>query len=149
VEEIKKEEIEQFMSQQPHHIFVLYANGQAYGLQLKDKESIDDFLETEHAESYKELDVVIVREILFKGILKADHLKIDEDIYYIRWIKDVLKTVDEGKAKTAVIMNPTLAKQVLDTSKKHERMPQKSTDFYPKMISGLVMQDISAGEKLL
>ena len=95
------------------------------------------------------LDVVIVREVIFNGILKTQNLKIDEDIFYIRWIKDVLAKVDDGEATIAVIMNSTKAEQVLDTSKKGERMPQKSTDFYPKMISGLVMEDISEGEKLL
>ncbi|MHA1121912.1 MAG: DUF1015 domain-containing protein, partial [Candidatus Heimdallarchaeota archaeon] len=86
---------------------------------------------------------------IFNGILKTQNLKIDEDIFYIRWIKDVLAKVDDGEATIAVIMNSTKAEQVLDASKKGERMPQKSTDFYPKMISGLVMEDITEGEKLL
>ena len=46
-------------------------------------------------------------------------------------------------------MNATKANEVLEAAKNHERMPQKSTDFYPKMISGLVFEDISEGEKLL
>ncbi|NHJ84319.1 MAG: DUF1015 domain-containing protein [Asgard group archaeon] len=149
VKEISKDQIESFMSSHKKHAFVIYTEGKAYGLKLKDSKSIDQFLKEKHVVSYKELDVVIVREIIFNGILKTVDLKIDEDIFYIRWIKDALAKVDKGEATIAVIMNATKASEVLETSKKNERMPQKSTDFYPKMISGLLMQDIQEGEKLL
>ncbi|TET32231.1 MAG: DUF1015 domain-containing protein [Candidatus Heimdallarchaeota archaeon] len=149
VKDIEKGEIQEFMDSYKQHAFTIYTKGKAYGIALKDSKIVDKYLKEDHADSYKTLDVVIVREVLFNGILKTEHLKIDEDIFYIRWIKDALAKVDDGKATIAVIMNSTKAAQVLDASKKGERMPQKSTDFYPKMISGLVMEDISAGEKLL
>lgn len=149
VKDIEKGEIQEFMDSYKQHAFTIYTKGKAYGIVLKDSKTVDKYLKEDHADSYKTLDVVIVREVLFNGILKTEHLKIDEDIFYIRWIKDALAKVDDGKATIAVIMNSTKAAQVLDASKKGERMPQKSTDFYPKMISGLVMEDISVGEKLL
>jgi len=148
VQEVPKEDIEQFMLQHPQHAFVIYTDGKAFGIILKDLAVVDQFLKEEHADSYKTLDVVIVSEVLFKGILKAEQLHIDEDIFYIRWLKDALAKVDSGEATLAVIMNPTKADQVLEAAKKGERMPQKSTDFYPKMISGLLMEDISEGERL-
>lgn len=146
---LPKEGIQDFMDKNEKHAFTIYTAGKAYGLILKDIKSLDKYLKEEHAESYKTLDVVIVRELIFNGILKTGELHIDEDIFYIRWLKDALEKVDKGEAKIAVIMNSTKAAQVLDASKKSERMPQKSTDFYPKMISGLLMEDISEGEKLL
>ncbi len=149
VKEIKLDEIQEFMDSYKQHAFTIYTKGKAYGIVLKDPKIIDDYVKEEHAESYKMLDVVIVREVIFNGILKTQNLKIDEDIFYIRWIKDVLAKVDAREATIAAIMNSTKAAQVLDASKKGERMPQKSTDFYPKMISGLVMEDITEGEKLL
>jgi len=149
VKKIAKEEIQTFMKNHDEHAFVIYTEGKAYGIVLKDISTVDKFLKEEHAQSYKELDVVIVREVLFNGILKTEDLKIDEDIFYIRWLKEALEKVDSGEATIAVIMNATKANQVLDASKKGERMPQKSTDFYPKMISGLLMEDISEGQKLL
>ncbi len=149
VKDIEKGEIQEFMDSYKQHAFTIYTKGKAYGIVLKDSKIVDKYLKEDHADSYKTLDVVIVREVLFNGILKTEHLKIDEDIFYIRWIKDALAKVDDGKATIAVIMNSTKAAQVLDASKKGERMPSKSTDFYPKMISGLVMEDISVGEKLL
>lgn len=146
---IDKDKIQAFMDSHEKHAFTLYTEGKTYGLILKDPKTIDKFLKEKHADSYKELDVVIVREIIFNSILKTKNLKINEDIFYIRWLEDALKKVDDGKATIAVIMNSTKAAQVLDASKKNERMPQKSTDFYPKMISGLVLQDINFGQLLL
>ncbi|MEA2071812.1 MAG: DUF1015 domain-containing protein [Asgard group archaeon] len=147
-QELSKEEIEDFMESHTKHAFVLYTKHKTIGLLLKDPSVIDQFLEEDHAETYKQLDVVIVRELLFNGIFQTGELHIDEDIFYIRWIKDVIKKIENDEASLAVIMNPTSAKEVLDASKKHERMPSKSTDFYPKMISGLLMEDISEGRKL-
>jgi uncharacterized protein (DUF1015 family) len=149
VTKLEKDGIQAFMDKHEKHTFTIYSEGKAYGLVLKDPKIIDKYLKEEHAESYKTLDVVIVREVLFNGILQTGELHIDEDIFYIRWLEDALEKVDTGKATIAVIMNSTKAAQVLDASKKSERMPQKSTDFYPKMISGLVMEDISEGEKLV
>jgi uncharacterized protein (DUF1015 family) len=148
VKELQKEEIEDFMDKHDQHAFTIYTEGKAFGIVLKDSKIINKYLMEDHVESYKMLDVVIVSEILFNGILETGELHIDEDIFYIRWLKDALAKVDKGEATIAVIMNATKASQVLETSKKSERMPQKSTDFYPKMISGLVMEDISEGEKL-
>ena len=149
VKEIKVNEIQSFMDLHKKHAFTIYYQGKAYGLTLKDPKIIDKFLKEDHAQTYKELDVVVVREVIFNGIIGTKDLKIDEDIFYIRWLKDALKKVDNGKASIVVIMNSTKASEVLDASKKGERMPQKSTDFYPKMISGLLMEDISEGQKLL
>ncbi|MHA1503633.1 MAG: DUF1015 domain-containing protein [Candidatus Heimdallarchaeota archaeon] len=149
VTEIKKEEIQSFMDSHDKHAFVIYTKGKAYGLKLTHIKYVDNFLKEDHADSYRDLDVVIVREVIFNGIIKTKDLKIDKSIFYIRWLKDALKKVDDGEADIAVVMNATKASQVLDTSKKNERMPSKSTDFYPKMISGLVMQDVGIGEVLL
>ena len=149
VTEIKKEEIQSFMDSHEKHAFIIYTKGKAFGLKLKDVKTVDKFLKEKHADTYKELDVVIVREVIFNGILKTKDLKINENIFYIRWLKDALKKVDDEEADIAVIMNATKAAQVLDASKKNERMPQKSTDFYPKMISGLLMLSVGIGEVLL
>ncbi len=149
VTSLEKDKIQTFMDSYEKHAFAIYTEGKTYGLVLKDTKTIDKFLKEKHAVSYKELDVVIVREIIFNGILQTKDLKINESIFYIRWLDDAMKKVDDRKATIAVIMNSTKAAQVLEASKNNERMPQKSTDFYPKMISGLVLQDISYGQLLL
>jgi len=59
-----------------------------------------------------------------------------------------VEKVENGEAKLAFLVNPTNPETVLKIAQKHERMPEKSTDFYPKMVSGFTMMDLSVGEKL-
>ena len=72
----------------------------------------------------------------------------DENIIYARWTKEAVDKVNRGEASIAFLVNPINAKTVFDIAQLHELLPEKSTDFYPKMVSGLMMMDISAGEKL-
>ncbi len=148
LKEIPKQEIPTFLNNNTdNHAFVYYQNGKATAMILKDLDIVDKFIKNA-SDEYKKLDVVILREIIFNAILGIKDPKIDEDIFYERWWTDAVDKVDSGKYKVAFILNPTRAQQVLDIAKKHERMPQKSTDFYPKMISGLTMMDLEEGEKL-
>jgi uncharacterized protein (DUF1015 family) len=100
------------------------------------------------SDEYRSLDVTILRDVVFKAIMKTRELKIDEDIFYVRWIKNAVEKVDNGEVKLAFLVNPTAPETVLEIAQKHERMPEKSTDFYPKMVSGFAMMDLSLGEKL-
>ena len=56
--------------------------------------------------------------------------------------------VDKGEAQFLLVMNPTRMEQVRDCTTVGEKMPQKSTDFYPKVISGLVMMPIGVDKRL-
>jgi uncharacterized protein (DUF1015 family) len=91
---------------------------------------------------------VVLRDVVFEGIMKAGELRIDEDIAYSRWIPDALEMVDAGMAKVAFLLNATRPAQVLDVARNGERMPEKSTDFYPKMKSGLTLMDVRPGERI-
>ena len=71
-----------------------------------------------------------------------------EDIIYERWTKAAVEKVDSGEAGLAFLVNPISAEAVWRIAHEHERMPEKTTDFYPKPVSGLMMMDISNGEKL-
>ncbi len=147
--EVKKESIEKFLTDNRDKLcFVVYDGKQYTGLVLKGLEGVSKFFKPEYSEDYKRLDVVLLRDVIFEGIMGAKELKIDVDIDYSRWIEDAIKKVDAGKAKVAFLLNATQPEQVLKVAKNHERMPEKSTDFYPKMISGLTMMDISEGQKL-
>ena len=89
-----------------------------------------------------------MRDIVFKFILKTGELNIDDNILYVRWAKVAVEKVDRGEASIAFLVNPVNAKTVAEIAQQHELLPEKSTDFYPKMVSGLMMMDISASEKL-
>ena len=130
------------------HAFCVYDGSKAYGLMLKHDKAVYEFVNANVSKETKIFDVVILRDIVFKFILKTGELNIDENILYVRWTKEAVEKVDHGEASIAFLVNPISAKTVAEIAQQHELLPEKSTDFYPKMVSGLMMMDISASEKL-
>ena len=65
-----------------------------------------------------------------------------------RGARDDVARVQRGEAQVGFIMNPTRVDQVLDVADAGQVMPQKSTFFYPKIASGLVINPFSADEDL-
>jgi len=130
------------------HAFCLYDGKKAYGLLLKDEKTPSQFMDVAWSNEYRSLDVTILKNVIFEAIMKTGELKIDEDILYVRWIKDTMEKVDSEEAKLAFLVNAATPETVLKIARKHERMPEKSTDFYPKMVSGFTMMDLSSKEKL-
>jgi len=73
-----------------------------------------------------ELDVALVDRLGHEGIS-----------YTPDW-QEAVRAVDEGKAEVAVLMRPTRIEDVFEVAQRGETMPQKSTYFYPKLVSGLL-----------
>ncbi len=141
--------IESFLSAHVNeHAFCIYDGKNAYGLTLKHDKAVYDFVNANVSKETKIFDVVILRDIVFKFILKTGELNMDENILYVRWAKVAVEKVKCGEASIAFLLNPVTAKTVAEIAQQHELLPEKSTDFYPKMVSGLVMLDISASERL-
>jgi uncharacterized protein (DUF1015 family) len=143
------EAIETFLNSHfNEHAFCIYNGSNAYGLTLKHDKAVYDFVNANVSKETKIFDVVILRDIVFKFILKTGELNMDENILYVRWTKEAVEKVDRGEASVAFLVNPISAKTVAEIAQQHELLPEKSTDFYPKMVSGLMMMDISASETL-
>ena len=141
--------LEQFLkSHFNEHAFGVYSGSKAYGLTLKHEKEVYDFVNSNVSKETKIFDVVILRDVVFKHILKTGQLNMDENIIYARWTKEAMEKVDCGEASIAFLVNPITAKTVMEIAQQHELLPEKSTDFYPKMASGFMMMDISANEKL-
>jgi uncharacterized protein (DUF1015 family) len=130
------------------HAFCIYDGAKAYGLTLKHDKAVYDFVNANVSKETKIFDVIILRDIVFKHILKTGKLNMDENILYVRWTKVAVEKVNRGEASIAFLVNPISAQTVAEIAQQHELLPEKSTDFYPKMVSGLMMMDISASEKL-
>ena len=143
------EAIEAFLaSHVGEHAFCAYDGSKACGLILKHDPSVLQYVSQTVSKETKVFDVVILRDIVFKQVLKTGQLTIDDTILYERWAKDAVAKVNRGEASIAFLVNPIKAKTVAEVAVQHEVLPEKSTDFYPKLVSGLVLMDISASEKL-
>ncbi|MBS3816824.1 MAG: DUF1015 domain-containing protein [Candidatus Thermoplasmatota archaeon] len=149
MKEIADGEEEEFLKENDDtSSFVLYDGKRTFGLRLKSLEKIDKFLSDDYSEDYKKLDVVVLRDVIFHGVMGLEELHIDEDISYERWAEDSMEKIENGEAEVAFLVNATKPQEVLNVAKNGERMPQKSTDFYPKIDSGFMMMDIQGGETL-
>ncbi len=85
------------------------------------------------------LDVVQLHKCLLEGVLKLseESIRNQQNLSYLRDASEALTQVRTGAANIAFLMNPCPVAQVRDVAFAGEVMPQKSTDFYPKLLSGL------------
>jgi uncharacterized protein (DUF1015 family) len=90
------------------------------------------------------LDVRVLHERLLAGVLGIGEAAVREEKYtrYIRGIGAAVEEVRKGAAQIAFLLKPTSVEQVAKTSFSGGVMPQKSTDFYPKLLSGLAMYKV-------
>ena len=87
------------------------------------------------------LDVVQLHKCLLESVLKISEeaIRNQENVSYCREATEALSQVQSGKAQIAFLMNPVRMEQVRDIAFAGEVLPQKSTDFYPKLLSGLTI----------
>ena len=87
------------------------------------------------------LDVVQLHKCLLEGCLEISEEAIRNqlNVSYVRDAEEALTQVRGGQVQIAFLMNPVSVKQVRDIAFGGEVLPQKSTDFYPKLLSGLTI----------
>ncbi|TET47671.1 DUF1015 domain-containing protein [candidate division TA06 bacterium] len=127
------------------HALGLYAGGEYRVLTSKKGSGWEKMLPASRSAEWKGLDVVILHEVVIQELLGISEEKVvtQENIRYLRDPQAGIKAVDSGDAQLLLLMNPTKVSQVKAVASKMEKMPQKSTDFFPKLISGLVMNPLT------
>ena len=90
------------------------------------------------------LDVSILHTLVLERIFGIDkeNMANQKNLTYTRAPGEAIAAVDEGKANCAFLLNPTRVDEIRDVALAGEKMPQKSTYFYPKLITGLVVNHI-------
>lgn len=102
-----------------------------------------DRLMTDAPDSWRRLDTAVLQRLILKGILDVDQR--DSAGYELSFIHDgaeALRLVERGECALAFLLNPTPVETVLNVADARERMPQKTTFFYPKVPTGLVMNPL-------
>jgi len=89
----------------------------------------------------RELDVVLLHEGILEPALgiTPQAVKTERNLTYEREAMRALAAVDSGKAQVAFLLNACQVEQMVRIATAGEVMPQKSTDFYPKLLSGMTM----------
>ncbi|HXU19920.1 MAG TPA: DUF1015 domain-containing protein [Verrucomicrobiae bacterium] len=96
------------------------------------------------SEGQRGLDVVLLhRLILNKGLgITAEAVTAEKNLTYEREMEAAIASVDRGDAQLALLLNPVRVDQVMKIALAGDVLPQKSTDFYPKMLSGIAVYRI-------
>src|SRR5207237_124227 len=85
-------------------------------------------------------------ELAVDGVGRLDVQLVDtlgqEGLTYTADWREAVRAVDQGEAAVAVLMRPTRIEDVFEVASRGETMPQKSTYFYPKLLSGLLFHPL-------
>jgi uncharacterized protein (DUF1015 family) len=120
------------------HNLALYTKGMYYILTLKD-EQVMDVRASDHSKTWRTLDVSILHKLILEELLGVTEKNLEDHVKYTRVDAEAIQQVDEGKYDFSFLINATKIDQLKAIADASEHMPQKSTYFLPKMLSGLVM----------
>jgi uncharacterized protein (DUF1015 family) len=118
-----------------------YAGGGAfYIFVLKNSANLDALLPGV-SPAQRQLDVVLLHRLILERGLKItqDAVKSEKNITYEREMDAAIAEVDSGRAQICFLLNPVSVETVAEMAMGGEVLPQKSTDFFPKLMSGMTM----------
>lgn len=114
---------------------------------LKNKRIMDSAAEG-MSSAWKSLDVSVLHKLILERLLGIDEEKLTkgENVEYVKdtgnKLDELIKKVDVGEKQVVFFMNPPKIEQIQMVADQGERMPQKSTYFYPKVYSGLTINKL-------
>ncbi len=119
---------------------LLIATKQA-SLILRVRSGAADALLPQYTPAQRQLDVVQLHKVLLEKVLglSEESIRNQENLAYVREAAEAVERVHHGEAQIAFLMNPCRTEQVRDIAFAGGVLPQKSTDFYPKLLSGLTI----------
>ena len=118
--------------------------GEWYLLVLRDLSVMDKML-PDMSEASRQLDGSVLHTLVLEKILGIDkeNMAAQINLTYTKFFEEAIVGVDKGEFQCSFILNPTRVTEIRDVAAAGEKMPQKSTYFYPKMITGMVMNDLN------
>ena len=122
------------------HTYAMYTGGEGYTLLKLKKEREGGIIDGRSA-AYSDLDVSILHSYILERALGIDkeNMANQKNLRYTRSLSEALGSVRNGGAAAAFVINATKVAQIKAVALAGDKMPQKSTYFYPKLITGLVM----------
>jgi uncharacterized protein (DUF1015 family) len=134
-----------YLKKRPHGAFGLWGPllDAPYGLCLVDLARAH--VTPEYSDAYQELDVAILQALVLDralGISSSD-MAAENHVTFFKDTADAFARLAQGEFQAGFFMNPTGLHQVYEVALGGERMPQKTTFFYPKLPTGLVFHDLT------
>jgi uncharacterized protein (DUF1015 family) len=110
-----------------------------FRLTLTDFNSVRPMIPYFHSELYQKLDVSIVDHVILEELLGLTHEAAGTYIDYTNDALEAIKRVHEQEYQLAVIVNPVKPQAIKSIADSGDRMPRKSTYFYPKVPAGMAL----------
>jgi uncharacterized protein (DUF1015 family) len=114
-----------------------------YALRLKDTESMADVMPYFHSELYRKLDVSVLDHLILEKILGLGVGGTDEaKIHFSYDHEEAVKQVSNGEFQLVFFLKPVKPELIKTVADANDKMPRKSTYFYPKAPAGLVINPL-------
>ena len=126
-----------------NHVFGMYLGGEkSYVITLKPVINPANVITSPGSDALKQLDVSVLHSLIMEKFLGigAQQMSAQSNLSYKRDPAEALKLVDEGEYQIAFLMNPTKVDEVKEVAAAGDKMPQKSTYFFPKLLTGILMR---------
>lgn len=130
-------------------LFGLYTGQNYYYLlNLKHTRTLDEKF-ADRSEAYRHLDVTVLHSLILEQYLGIDeeNMKNQKNLVYTRDAHEAISAVQNGEFNCAFLINPTKVSEIKEVAQANEKMPQKSTYFWPKLVTGIVINkfDVTKG----
>jgi uncharacterized protein (DUF1015 family) len=125
--------------------FAFYDGGENWTLLVLKDIGVMRSVLPDKSEAYRGLDVSVLHNLILEKYLGIDkeNMAKQVNLTYTRSLQEALASVQSGESQCAFLLNPTRVTEIRDVAAAGEKMPQKSTYFYPKLITGLVMNKLN------
>ncbi len=126
------------------HCFAFYDKEKWHILTLKDAGVMESLL-PDKSSAYRELDVTLLHTLVLERLMGIDmeNMANQTNLTYTRSAEEAARSVASGESNCCFLLNPTRVEEICSVASCGEKMPQKSTYFYPKLITGFVINDLS------
>lgn len=122
--------------------FVVIFDKAIYLFSLKSFEIMEKFNQGNYSKTRLLLNVSILHLLFVRQILGMDNNEAERSIYYSNNLEELILKKKEILKSALVLLNPPTIKEIRTVAENNEKMPHKSTYFYPKLLSGLVIRSL-------
>ncbi|MHC4125161.1 MAG: DUF1015 domain-containing protein [Planctomycetota bacterium] len=128
--------------------FGIYAGDDFFRVAVLKDKGVMDSAAPEKSRPWRSLDVSVLHKLILERHLGIDEMKLAGGgyVWYVKdtdtAVDDSIAQVDSGGKQAAFFTNPVKLKQIEDVTSAGEKMPQKSTYFFPKIFTGLTINKL-------
>ena len=126
--------------------FAYYSGGKTWHLLLLKDETLMDRLCPKESPATRNLNVSLLHKVILEGMLGIDAEKLAKQTHltYTHDFSEALASARSGACQCAFFVNPARIKEICEVADAGEKMPQKSTWFYPKLFTGLAFHPLES-----